>query len=146
MAKKTATENARWINEKNVCSVFADILSRTKNEDFLSKALEKLTNADILQQEQVDGALKKYSENVAQKVRVTFAKIKNLSSVSIFKPLTYYRMRHPPSMKKKLLGGNFSVTWHCWFITKWPKKYSIFQTMNALTLCIRKMTWRERPM
>jgi hypothetical protein len=49
-----------WRCEKSVCCVFADVIGRTKNEDFLSTSLDKLQNSGILQTEHVETAMKDY--------------------------------------------------------------------------------------
>ncbi len=53
-----------WKKERSISNVFANALRRTKNDDFLSESLEVLQNAFVLQRDQINQAMVRYSHNV----------------------------------------------------------------------------------
>lgn len=65
-SKTEGHEEKDWTLEKNVCHVFADFISRSKNEGFLNNAMEILKDSNILDPNRVEKALRKFREEKVQ--------------------------------------------------------------------------------
>ena len=67
--KKTSKKNQDpWKLQKNISMVFANVLSRTKNDDFLQDSLEYLKDQGVLEEEKIAQAM--CEESIEENLKV----------------------------------------------------------------------------